>query len=96
MALTADETTLIVGLGVEAAGHTFGELVSFDAQTGVRCKNKPFPLIAPPSVIALAPDGTLMTPMPQATLEAPNGRLTTYRPEIKVGDSRALECGGRG
>lgn len=56
------------------------------------CGNKPFGLIAPPTVIAIAPDGTLLTPMPQVTMEDAGGKTTTYPPEMKVGDSRALIC----
>jgi hypothetical protein len=75
MALTLDESTLIVGTTI--AGQP--ELLSFDARTGARCKNKPFELEATPATIAVASDGALMIPMPR---------------RIAEGDSRALECGG--
>ncbi len=80
MALTLDESALIVGTSVKYQAQTYGELVSFDARSGAPCDNKPFTMEKAPTVIAIAPDGELMTPMPR---------------RMVVGDSRALECGGR-
>jgi len=92
MALTLDESTLIIGRERKIRGNTLGELVSYNSRTGALCGNKPFGLVAPPTVIAIAPDGTLLTPMPQASIEGADGNRTNYEPEMKVGDSRALIC----